>query len=239
MRRHFSLIIALLLSSALFAQREVNDANAQMRNVKGFHAIKVSHGIELLLTHGSSEAVAVSASDPEFRNKIKTVVDNGVLRIYYDNNFLRDLSDKRRKNLKAYVSFINLDGLDGSSGASIRAEAQLNLSKLELELSSGATFSGKVEAGSLSVDQSSGSVVNISGTVNSLKVEGSSGSIFRGFDLEVDNCAAETSSGSGVQVSVNKELTAEASSGGYISYKGSGVITNIRTSSGGSVSRKS
>ena len=239
MRRYFPVIIAFVISSSVFAQRELNDANAQMRNVKGFHAIKVSHGIELIVTHGSSEAVAVSAADPEFRDKIKTEVDNGVLRIYYDNNFLRQLSDKRRKNLKAYVSFTSLDALDGSSGASIRTEEQLKLSQLDLDLSSGATFTGKVEANSLSVDQSSGSVVNISGAVNSLKVEGSSGSIFRGYELEANNCSAETSSGSGVQVFVNKELSAEASSGGYISYKGSGVIRNIRTSSGGSVSRRS
>jgi len=239
MNKLLLLVFSFVVTTALLGQKQINDANAVMRNVHDFHAIKVSHGIEVLLTQGNSEAVAVSAAHIELRDKIKTEVVNGVLRIYYDQNFLHQLSDRRRKNLKAYVAFVKLDGIDGSSGASIRAEDVMKMDKLEVELSSGATFNGKVDANSLSVDQSSGSVVHISGTVNSLKVEGSSGSIFRGFELEVNNCEAETSSGSGIQVSVNKELSAEASSGGFISYKGSGVIRNIRTGSGGSVSRKS
>ncbi|HUR11547.1 MAG TPA: head GIN domain-containing protein [Flavitalea sp.] len=230
---------ALLMTATLVAQKQVNDANAQVRSVKNFHAIKVSHGIQLFLSQGGNEAVAVSASETEFRDKIITEVENGVLKIYYDYNFLKQLSDRRRKNLKAYVSFTRLDAIDGSSGARVEVDGTLKSDKLRIETSSGATFEGKVDANTLAVDQSSGSVMNINGSVNSLEVEGSSGSIFRGFELDVNECKAETSSGSGIQVTINKELSAEASSGGSISYKGAGVIRNIRTSSGGSVSRKS
>ena len=239
MKKLFVLSFSLLLVVSGFAQKQVNDANAQVRQVKNFHAIRVSNGIELHLSQGGTEAVAVSAADTEFRNRIKTEVQNGVLRIYYDSDFLKDLSRTRNKKLKAYVSFIKLDGIDASSGASVNVDGALKVSTLNLDASSGATFHGRVEANTMKVDQSSGSVINISGDVNSLAIEGSSGSIFRGFDLEVNNCEAESSSGSGVQITVNKELSAEASSGGYVSYKGNGVIKNVRTGSGGSVNRKS
>lgn len=239
MKKFFLISVSMLLTVMLSAQKIINDANAQVREVKNFHAIKISHGIELHLTQGNAEAVAVSASANEYRDKIKTVVEDGVLKIYYDNNFLRHLSDKRNKNLRAYVSFKDLDGIDASSGASVQMESELKVSKLELVYSSGATFHGEVNVNNMKVDQSSGSVITLSGIVNELKVESSSGSIFRGFNLAVNTCNAESSSGSGVQVTVNKELNVDASSGGYISYKGTGVIRNIRTSSGGSVSRKS
>lgn len=226
--------ISLLLTIFVFAQTKVNDPNAAVRSVKGFHAIKVSHGIQLLLNQGNTEAVAVSASEEEYRDRIKTVVENGVLRIYYDNDLLKQ---KGNKKLKAYVSFEKLDGLDASSGASIKVDGEIKVSQLGIETSSGAVFSGKVNVGSLEVDQSSGSVITVSGNAQKLAVETSSGSIFHGYELVVENCDAETSSGSGVQVTVNKELSVKASSGGNVSYKGNGVIRNIKTSSGGNVSK--
>ena len=53
--------LALFFPALLMAQKEINDPNAEARNVKGFHAVKVSTGIQLVLTQGTSEAVAVSA----------------------------------------------------------------------------------------------------------------------------------------------------------------------------------
>jgi hypothetical protein len=38
----------------------------------------------------------------------------------------------------------------------------------------------------------------------------------------------DASSGGGVQVTVNKELSVEASSGGYVNYKDQGIIKNIK-----------
>jgi len=61
----------------------VYDDNAQQRNVSNFHAIEVSNGIYLYLKQGNTNAVAVSASLQELTVKIKTEVENGVLKIYF------------------------------------------------------------------------------------------------------------------------------------------------------------
>jgi hypothetical protein len=229
------LVCWLLVSAlSLMAQKVINDPNAESRDVKGFHAVKVSSGIELLLTQGSSEAVAVSASATEFRDRIKTVVEDGVLKIYYDHSYWKEA---RHKKLKAYVAVVNIDRLEANSGASVKMESSLKSDKLAIGVSSGAVVNGQVEASALSIDQSSGSVMHLSGSAAQVTVEGSSGSVFRGYELVADNCDVGTSSGAGVQITVNKELSAKASSGGYIRYKGEGVIRNIRTGSGGSVSK--
>lgn len=238
MKKLSILSISLLLSIAVVAQKQINDPNAESRSAKGFHAIRVATGIELFLTQAGSEAVAVSAINTEHRDRIRTVVENGVLKIFYDNDSWKFWKNDGNKKLKAYVSFVNLDGLDASSGSSVRVEGAIKSNKLNLDASSGATFNGKVQVNSLTVDQSSGSFINISGSVGSLTIDGSSGSVFKGYDLTVENCNADMSSGGGAQITVNKELSAEASSGGYVSYKGAGVIKNIKTSSGGSVSKK-
>ena len=230
--------LGLLFSTFLMAQKEINDPNAEARNVKGFHAIRVSTGIQLVLTQGTSEAVAVSATTTEHRDKIKTVVEDGVLKIYYDGDSWKFWKNGENKKLKAYVSAINLDGLHASAGSTVKIEGTLKSNKLNVDASSGAVLNGNLNVSTLSIDQSSGAVINFSGSVTDLTVDGSSGSVLHGYELTADNCNVDASSGGGVQVTVNKELSVEASSGAYVNYKGQGVIKNIKTSSGGNVSKK-
>ncbi|HEY2726660.1 MAG TPA: head GIN domain-containing protein [Parafilimonas sp.] len=215
----------------------VHDANAEVRKVSSFHAIQVSSGINLIITQSNEEAVAVSASSPEIRSRIKTEVENGKLKIYFDNRDEKNWNNK--KELKAYVSFKNLDGLEGNSGADISTDGNININSLDMTLSSGAGFNGMVTATHLDIDQSSGSDMHIKGKVSDLKITTSSGSDFNGYDLVSETCKADASSGSGIEITVNKELQAQASSGGDINYKGSGVITNISNSSGGKVKKQS
>lgn len=231
------ILLAGIISLSTFAQKQIDDANAEVRNVKGFHAIKVSTGIEVLLTQASTEAVAVSATYTEDREHIKTIVENGVLKIYFDNpDWLR--RDRKGRRLKAYVSAKDIDGVDLSSGASVKIEGELKTAKLTMDLSSGAMFKGQVDVTEmLNVDQSSGSQANISGKAAGIRIDGSSGSVFNGYDLVAENAEVETSSGSSTELTVNKELSARASSGGSVRYKGAGVIRNIKTGSGGAVSK--
>src|ERR1700722_14318728 len=101
------LSVVLILAGVLtFAQgtKVINDKNAVKRSVQGFHGVVISSGIDLYLNQGGEEAVAISSSDPEVRDKIITEVQNGVLHIYIDNKgfgFHWNLNDKK---LKAYVS---------------------------------------------------------------------------------------------------------------------------------------
>jgi hypothetical protein len=232
------LLAACLIMAGASAQTVVHDANAQVRNVGDFHAIRVSTGIHLYLTQGNETAVAVSASDNTYRDRIKTEVVGGVLKIYYENSNWKFWGDDPRKDLKAYVSCKTIDGLQASSGAHVEVNGELKSTHLDMDLSSGAHFDGKVEVQDLKLEGSSGARGVISGTATSLRVETSSGSAFQGFDLQTDNCDANTSSGGHVDITVRKELSVSASSGGHVNYKGDGVIRNVHTSSGGGVSRR-
>ncbi|MFM9911488.1 MAG: head GIN domain-containing protein [Chitinophagaceae bacterium] len=230
----------LILSSCLIAQKQINDANAEVREVPAFHGVKSSHGITVYLNQSNAIAVAVSANDTEHRNKIKTVVEDGILKIYFETENWKVWKNFSNKNLRVYVSAKDLDLIHASSGSDIVIEGSIKSGDLTMDASSGASIKGKIEASSLEVDQSSGSTIIISGTIDGkLKIEGSSGSTFRGYNLTVENCDAESSSGAGIEVTVNKELSVEASSGGYIYFKGNGLIRDVHTSSGGSVTRKS
>ncbi|MFI5154574.1 MAG: head GIN domain-containing protein [Chitinophagales bacterium] len=230
-------LFSFLLATAAIAQNKTfNDKNAQPREAKNFHGIKVSNGIHLYLSQGNEEAVAVSAASDEYVRRIKTEVDNGILKIYYDHGVGPWSTDG--KSLRAYVSFKTLDQLKANSGAEVEVDGTIKSGDLAFDFSSGASFNGRVESNSLKVEQNSGAETKISGVANNLTVEASSGSSFRGYDLETESCDANTSSGATLKVTVKKEMSASASSGGQIYFKGTGVIKDISTSSGGEVSKR-
>ncbi len=112
-------VLLIAFSSTLRAQNVVHDANADVRNVGSFNKIRVSNAITLYLSQGSTEAVAVSAGDKEHTAKIKTEVNNGVLRIYVENGAWNgwNWSDK---HMKAYVTFKDLQMLEASGASDVQ-----------------------------------------------------------------------------------------------------------------------
>ena len=218
----FALVTGLTIAG--FAQKTINDANAEKRTVSSFHAIEVSNGIDLYLSQGS-EAVAVSASETKFRDRIHVDVKDGVLKIWYENSSNFNISIKEiKKNLKAYVSYSSLDRLKANSGSDVNVDGTIQSNKLEIHLSSGSDFKGKVNTTDLEIEQSSGSDMNISGKTNSLKINASSGSDFEGFDLVSETCEVKASSGSDISITVNKQLDATSNSGADIRYKGNAEV---------------
>lgn len=234
MKSLLSLAFLLLISTVIFAQTTVTDNNARPRTVGSFTGVKVSAGIELLLQQGDQNAVAVSSSKPEYMDRIKTVVESGVLKIYIDND---GLDWKWRKNVKfkAYVSIRELTVLHASSGAIAKTGAVINVGNLDLDANSGAIIEGEFKGKHIKSDNSSGAITTLKGAAESITVEASSGAMFKGYGMSVVNCNADASSGAVIHITVTKELSAEASSGGTVNYKGGGMIRNIKTGSGGSV----
>ena len=225
----------ILLATA--QDKVINDPHAQPRNVKDFHAISISNGIDLYLTQGIGESVAVSASSSEYRDKIITEVDGGVLKIYLEKTYANGFSWGSHK-LKAYVSAKVLDQLNASGGSDVFFETVINSDKLGIGLSGGSDLKGAVKIHDLTLPQTGGSDVNISGSVVNLNVNASGGSDLDGYDLVTEVTAIHASGGSDAHITVNKELTADASGGSDIHYKGNGIVKDMHSSGSSSVSKK-
>jgi hypothetical protein len=237
MKNILTSFLGLLIGVSLMAQQTYNDADAEVREVKGFSGVKVATGIQLVLTQGTTEAVAISAVSKEDRDRIKTTVENGVLKIHYDYDVWKLMKGKINKKLRAYVSIVNVNSLGATSGASLKVDGEITSDNLNVRASSGGMVKGKIKAKTVSANQSSGGMISLSGTADNIDIDGSSGGVFDGYDLVANSCNAETSSGAVAKITVNKEISGRASSGGRVSYKGDGTIRSKRTSSGGSVGK--
>jgi hypothetical protein len=236
------IVLSLLLVSGLVAMvngqtKIFTDANAVKRTVSNFHGIEVATGITLILSQGNTEDVAISAANAEHRDRIVTRVENGILKIHYDTKTGAINKKNESKNLKAYVSCVKLDRLVVTTGAEVEIQDKISASELELSANTGGLVKGQVNASSLKVIQNTGSKITLSGAAGSLDAEGSTGSKFAGENFTTGTCSISVNTGAGVTIHVEKEMNAKASTGGYVKYKGTAGIREIKTNTGGSVSR--
>ena len=223
---------ALLVALAGFCQTD--DGGKQTRQVSGFHGVDVSGGIDLYLSNGP-ESVSISASSNSVRDHIRTEVENGILHIYMEKNWVRGIGSG---HMKAYVSLTDLKSLEASGGSDVYLQNQISAGDLKVHLSGGSDLKGKLNASRLEITQSGGSDVNLSGNVQNLQVDASGGSDLDGFDLVTDYANLNASGGSESHLTVNKELRIVASGGSDVTYKGKATVREIKSSGSSSVTHK-
>ena len=233
------MLMVMLVSTVLFAQT-INDANAEPRNLSGFHAVKISNSFTVYISQGNEDAVAISASKAEYREKIITKVENGVLIIRFDDDkkFWKGWNGDKQK-LKAYISVKKIDRLDVSGACDVFFEEGISSEELTVRLSGASDLKGRIDSKKLSFNISGASDATISGNAAELSIDASGASDFKGFDMTTNYCTAEASGASSVNITVNKELNAKASGASSVRFKGEGLIRDIKTSGSSNVTRKS
>jgi len=237
--KKYTLLLALLFLGYFTtqAQKNIHDENALSRSVTSFHGIKISSGIDLYLSQSNSEALAISASSSAYRDKIETIVENGILKIWYDDKNNWGSMNWGNHKMKAYVSVKDIDMLSASGGSDVFIDENLKVGQLKVQLSGGSDMFGKIIADDLMIGASGGSDAKLSGSVNHLNVNISGGSDFKGSDLNAEYCKINASGGSDAYLHVNKEIESHASGGSDIKYKGNPIAKNS-SSGDGSVKRQ-
>jgi hypothetical protein len=232
----FILWLGLLGLSSRAQQTIVHDANAELRPVKGFHGVEVSNAIDLYLSKGDEETVAVSAKDIKWRDRIVTEVVNGILRIRLEGKGWTVGNNK----LKAYVSFTTLDQIKASGASDVYVDGVIAGDQLSLDLSGASDFKGAVKVGSLRLDQSGASDAHITGIVSGKTTIRSSGaSDVKAYDLVTDDCDVHATGASDIRITVNKGLSADLSGASSVYYRGEGVIRESHSSGASNVKKVS
>lgn len=234
MKKIYAIILSLFTVFGVQAQ-QINDPNAEIRDARDFHGISVSSAFDVYITQSNTEAVAVSASETKYRERITVEVKAGILHIGYDSKGMSWGSGN--KKLKAYISFKQIDRLRISGACDVFVTGTLKAENLDIEQSGASDLKGKLEVNKLTVDLSGASDMQLSGVARQLSVEASGASGFKGYDLVTDICDARASGASDIKVTVNKELSANASGASDVRYRGEGVIRDIRSSGSSSVSK--
>jgi hypothetical protein len=145
---------------------------------------------------------------------------------------------KSRTKVKATVYYNEMNSISASAGSSLKNSSLLNTDFFSLSASSGANVDLILNCNSTDISASSGTSISLTGKGGVGSITASSGASVNARDLILSEASVTSSSGASISIHVTNSLTANASSGGSISYKGEPKsVTKNRSVSGGSVSK--
>lgn len=205
---------------------------SQVRSVGSFTGVKVGEAIDVYLKKGDKESVRVEVSGTSASN-VLTEVSGSYLKIHMKDGRYRN------RNVKVYVTYVSIEKIRASSAANVFSEGTIKSNSMEISASSAATIEISIDAGFASIEASSAGDVVLEGKAKTLEIDVSSAGEVDAYSLESESVKASASSAGSAKISVSKELSAQASSGGSIRYRGSPAKTNTNSSSGGSVKKSS
>lgn len=214
----------------LLSIANVNAQQSEIRSLESFRGLKASQGIDVYLKQGSKESARVETSGVNLQNII-TEVSGNYLKIYLKDGHYNN------KNIKVYITYVEINKLSASSAASIFSEGTLKAKEMEISSSSASSIEISVESTFLKVSASSAGEIDLKGKTVNLNVEASSAGEIDAYDLEAESVNANVSSGASIKTNATKALEAQASSGGSIRYRGDPQKAMTNSSSGGSVKK--
>lgn len=203
----------------------------EKRNIaEPFTKIESNRGIEVIVDQADAVSVEVEADDNLVKH-ITTKVENGVLVVSIDE------SVDSAQSLKVRVKMPTIEGLEATSGSSIKTNSTIKGAGIAVTTSSGSEMDATLEYESVSSESSSGSEMTLSGKALNFTSESSSGSEINASGLIANDVKAESSSGSSITVHSLVSINAKASSGSSVNYNGTPKSVTAEETSGGDVSK--
>lgn len=231
----FLIILFLSLSNCYFDFRETVYGNGKVvteeRPADSFNKLKVSSGIDAIITQGEEESIKVVA-DENLLEHIRTEIYDNTLKIYTEANI------RHAKSKEVHLVYKQLQEIDISSAGDVEGTNRMKADNLDLDLSSAGDLTLDVEATSITCNISSAGDAHLSGTVNDLEADLSSAGDLNAWDLVAKNAHVSSSSAGNARICATEEVDLSASSAGDIYYKGDPKIINANKSSAGSIIKK-
>lgn len=252
----YALTLSILSWVAAFAQA------SEYRKVNDFTRLKVSTGVDVHYTIGSTLSVLVEVDNADKLSQLKTEVTNGQLSIYWDsttrNKKRYENTHDNNKVRKVTITGPSLEAITTSSSAEVHVSGVMKGSFLELAASSSSTLSGDfqyqrihakasssgqieaiVEATDIALESSSSAILTLRGNAQFLEVTASSSSSCIAKEVKTLKAEAAASSSASISLTVALELNAKASSSGSIHYFGKPEKVSMDKSSSGSITQHS
>jgi hypothetical protein len=199
---------------------------SETRFLEPFHAVKLQLSGDVEITRGDRSEVTVEAQG-NLLPILKTDVENGVLKLFFDQNV------SYSENVKIRVITPSLDNLDLMSSGTMKVLSPWDGDTFEMQVSG----SGDIEAMQLNA---ASVVADINGS-GSIKLAGKTGDIKADIsgsgDLLAEGLASQTAdlgvSGSGsMKVHVESSLKVKISGSGEVYYSGEPTVSSKVSGSG-------
>ncbi len=227
MRNSFLLKISGLFI-ACFITLNVAAQSSRTVSAKNFTNITVSNGIDLFLTQGSTESIVIKGLEDVIKDVVIEQEGNNLTIKYKEGiNWSRLFKGTQ---IQVHVTVKKLNALSASGGSDVETQNTINTDKMSIKSSGGADLDLNIVCKDIIISSSGGSDINLKGSAENMILNTSGGSDVDAFEFKVNYAQVNTSGGSDANVYVNKGLTANATGGSDIHYKGNAALKKVSNS---------
>ena len=212
-----------LFFSSLQAQESVD------RSLNSFTRLEVGDRVIVRLVKGTKESANIRVQGID-ASAVKTdVVGNTLTISIYGEAFTK-------KKVMVTLNYVKINEISVTGGADVSTGSLFKTDTLKVDLKSGGMLFLDSDIGYLTGKIIEGAILTAEGYATEQDIVVATSGTLSAYDLESDKVKIKASSGGKAKIYVEEELDAQASSKGFISYKGKPSKMNRNATSGGIIS---
>jgi hypothetical protein len=200
--------LLLLLSTVI-----VKGQDPVERTLDPFHSLHVDDNIIVRLIKSENEFASITVQGID-ANDVKTEVVNGTLNIYVSGNLFA------RKKVTINLGYTSLRSIEAINRSDISTTSLMKTDTLFVDLKTGGILYLDADIEYLNSHVIEGSLMSADGYATVQDIFVASSATVSAFDLESDVVSVRASTGGTAKIYAEEELNAEASSKGYVVYRG-------------------
>lgn len=222
-RKIFIIISSVFFLTALCAQE------SPKRDLNSFSKLVVGDRIIVRLVKAEKESATIQTQGID-ASSVKTEISGNTLNIrIYGEPFTK-------KKVMITLNYVRLTSITVNGGAEVNTSSLFKTDTLFIDLKSGGMLYLDADIEYLSGKIIEGAILTAVGYATEQDIVVATSGTLSAFDLESEKVMVKASSGGKAKINVETELDAEASSKGFISYKGKPSKINRIMNSGGTIS---
>jgi hypothetical protein len=219
------LVVMLFAGSGLFV---LTAQNPVQRTLEPFSELIVRDRIIVRLVKSENESAVIQVQGIN-ESAVKTEIKGNALEMsIYGEPFTK-------KKVMVTLNYVTLKAIFVSGGADVTTTSLFKSDELLVDLKSGGMLYLDADIESLKGKLVEGALLTAEGYANTMEVSVSTRATLSAYDLECEKVTIKASSGGKAKINVESELNADASSNGFVSYKGNPSKIARNAVSGGTI----
>ncbi|MEL6673978.1 MAG: head GIN domain-containing protein [Bacteroidota bacterium] len=200
-------------------------------DVDPFTRVKIGGAFEVELVQGSEASCEIDAPQ-ELLDKLKVVVEDGVLHIRSEKKF----NFQSREGIKVKIVAKEFESFEIGGAASVNSNGTLSGNEMDFDIKGAGAVDLEVEVSDLEVEISGASQMTLAGSADDASIEINGAGNLEAYTLEVENLDLSLAGAGSARVYASEKLDVKLSGVGSVKYKGKPSEVNKKVSGLGSIS---
>lgn len=227
--------LVVVMNSCEFNERVIpsGKVTTKEKDFSGYDKLDVSHAFTVYVNFSETEESIEIEAEENLHEYIEVRKSGDVLYIGLEDH----VNIWGNATLRAYITTRHIDMYTASGASEIIIDDLLTSDDLDIELSGASYFSASVETENTNIDLSGASEAELEGHTEILDIKASGASSIRNYEFSAEDLFIDLSGASDAYLTVNEEISVEASGASTLNYRGRAVIVDQHITGASEVKR--